>query len=222
MQHTHLLIQAALFDMDGVLVDNAAYHQQAWGAFARRLGKPLGPNDYMLHINGRVAAAALNYLLGRAPQPADVQQCVDEVDGLYRELYRPHLAPTPGVLAFLDYLKKRGIRIAVGTSAPAINVGFTLDGLGIRSYFDTVVDATMVSRGKPDPVVYLTAANRLGVEPAHCVVFEDALSGIEAGCRAGMAVVALATTHTPAQLADSGAALIISDFTDPRLLAWFP
>ena len=213
-------LQAALFDMDGVLVDNAAYHQQAWGAFAHRLGRPLGPDDYMLHINGRVAAAALTYLLGRDPQPAEVQQCIDEADGLYRELYRPHLAPTPGLMAFLDYLQRRGVRMAVGTSAPAINVAFTLDGLGIRSYFSVVVDATMVSRGKPDPMVYLTAAERLGVDPAYCVVFEDALSGIEAGRRAGMAVVALATTHTPAQLADSGAALIIPDFTDDRLIPW--
>ena len=87
------------------------------------------------------------------------------------------------------------------------------DGLPLRPFFDAVVDASMIHRGKPDPEIYLTAAQRLGVEPGRCVVFEDALAGIEAGIRAGMQVVALATTHTHEELADTGAALIVDDFT---------
>jgi len=71
----------------------------------------------------------------------------------------------------------------------------------------------MIHKGKPDPEIYLTAAQRVGVEPSHCVVFEDAFAGIEAGLRAGMSVIALATTHTRAELADKGAKLIIDDFT---------
>nr|WP_310587730.1 HAD-IA family hydrolase [Fibrella rubiginis] len=82
------------------------------------------------------------------------------------------------------------------------------------------MDASMISRGKPDPEIYLTAASRMGAEPGQCVVFEDAFSGIEAGLRANMRVVALATTHTRAELANAGANLIIDHFADPALLPW--
>ncbi|MBD2752264.1 HAD family hydrolase [Spirosoma validum] len=205
---------AALFDMDGVLVDNTDFHVNAWLQFAQKHNRPLTKEQYVENINGHVSADAMAYVFQRPISPGELIVLTEEKEAIYRELYRPHLAPAPGLLDFLNALKEEHVRLAVGTSAPESNVRFTLDGLSLRPYFDAIVDASMIHKGKPDPEIYLTAAKRVGIEPAHCVVFEDALAGIEAGLRAGMKVVALATTHTPDELTDAGVSLIVSDFTD--------
>jgi beta-phosphoglucomutase len=205
---------AALFDMDGVLVDNTDFHVNAWLQFAQKHNRPLTKEQYIENINGRVSADAMGYVFQRPITPGELIVLTEEKESIYRELYRPHLQPAPGLLAFLSALQSAGIKLAVGTSAPQSNVGFTLDGLPLRPFFDAVVDASMIHRGKPDPEIYLTAANRVGAEPAHCVVFEDAFAGIEAGLRAGMKVIAVATTHTRDELVDIGASLIVDDFTE--------
>jgi beta-phosphoglucomutase len=204
---------AALFDMDGVLIANTDFHINAWLRFAQQHGFSLTKDQYVENINGRVSADAMAYVFGQPISAGELITLTEEKEAIYRELYRPHLQPTPGLMAFLNELKEQHIPAAVGTSAPESNVRFTLDGLSLRPCFKAIVDASMIQHGKPDPEIYLTAARMTGVEPARCVVFEDALSGIEAGLRAGMAVVALATTHTREELADTGAALIIDDFT---------
>ncbi len=203
---------AVLFDMDGVLVVNTPFHIDAWLQFSRRHGHPITEAQYLEHINGRVSADAMAYVLGRVLLPDELATLTEEKEGIYRDLYHPYLRPTPGLLPFLSALQAAGVKRAVGTSAPVSNVFFTLDGLNIRSCFDAVVDASMIRHGKPDPEIYLTAARHVNVVPARCVVFEDAFAGIEAGLRAGMAVVALATTHTREELSGTGAALIIDDF----------
>ncbi len=214
---------AALFDMDGVLVPNAPYHLQAWYQFAANHGVVLTEAGYMAHMNGHVAKDSLEFLFERPLSADELATYTEEKEAVYRDLYRTVLATTRGLIPFLDELKAHGVRLAVGTSAPVSNIGFTLDGLGIRSYFDVVVDASMIQRGKPDPEIYLKAAEWVSVPPNRCLVFEDAVAGIEAGIRAGMKVVALATTHTSDELAHTGANLIINDFTqiqlNPDLLA---
>ncbi|UFH56597.1 HAD family phosphatase [Spirosoma sp. KNUC1025] len=203
---------AALFDMDGVLVDNTDFHVNAWLRFAQKHDRPLTKEQYVDNINGHVSADAMAYVFQRPISPGELIVLTEEKEAIYRELYRPQLAPAPGLLDFLTALKSQHVRLAVGTSAPESNVRFTLDGLPLRPYFDAVVDASMIHRGKPDPEIYLTAAQRVGIEPAKCVVFEDAFAGIEAGQRAGMKVVAVATTHTRDELAEMGVSLIIDDF----------
>ncbi|GAB2592993.1 HAD family hydrolase [Spirosoma areae] len=203
---------AVLFDMDGVLIDNTNFHINAWLQFSQKHGRPITKDQYIDNINGRVSADAMAYVFQRPISPGELIVLTEEKEAIYRELYRPHLQPAPGLLEFLSALQGQQIRLAVGTSAPESNVRFTLDGLPLRPYFDAVVDAGMIHRGKPDPEIYLTAAERIGVLPARCVVFEDAFAGIEAGLRAGMAVVAVATTHTRAELTNTGASLIVDDF----------
>lgn len=204
---------AVLFDMDGVIVANTDFHVNAWLNFSAHYERPLTLRQYMENINGRVSADAMTYTFGRRVVDDELIALTEEKEAIYRDLYAPHLQPTPGLIDFLTALQAASVRLAVGTSAPQSNVGFTLDGLNIRSYFDAVVDASMISQGKPNPEIYLTAASRVGVAPSRCVVFEDAFAGIEAGIRAGMAVVAVATSHTRAELETTGASLIIDNFT---------
>ena len=204
---------AALFDMDGVLVDNHRYHTESWQQFAARYGRTITPDQYAQFINGRVAADSMPYVMQRPLLADELHALTEEKEAIYRDLYASELAPTRGLIEFLTSLKTHNVPMAVGTSAPVSNIAFTLDGTGIRSYFSAIVDASMIHSGKPDPEIYLTAAQRVGISPERCVVFEDAFSGIEAGLRAGMAVVALATTHTRDELITTKAQLIIDDFT---------
>ena len=136
-----------------------------------------------------------------------------QLEAIYRELYEPLIRPTAGLLDFLEALRREGIACAVGSSAEMRNIRFVFEKCGIESYFQTVVSSEQVTRCKPDPEIYLKAAEALRLRPEECVVFEDARAGIEAGDRAGMKVVALATTLSREELERTAATLVIDDFT---------
>jgi len=190
-------LQAFLFDMDGVIVDNHPFHEKAWQAFCQKHGITLTSQQYKAHINGRTVTDVTRYIFqGQTLTEAQVHAYSQEKEALYRQLYHAHLAPTPGLSAFLQLAQAQPLPMAVATSAPTENVTFTLDGLQLRNAFEAVIDSSMISKGKPDPEIYLKAAQALQVPPESCIVFEDAISGIQAGRAAGCKVVGLATTHT--------------------------
>lgn len=202
---------AAIFDMDGTLVDNLAYHVASWEAFCQSYRLPFSLETYYRQFNGRTSRDVLQLLFNRTLTDTEVHGFTEEKEELYRQMYRPHLKPIGGCIALLENLKANGVKLAVATSAPLSNLEFTLDGSGLAPFFEVVVYGAMVKRGKPDPEIYLTTAEKLGVEPARCVVFEDALLGIESARRAGMTVVALTTSHPAEELASS-TALQAADF----------
>lgn len=206
-------LQAVLFDMDGTLVDNMTFHIAAWGAFCQRHNLLFSLENYYQNLNGRNSRDTLELLFGRHLDDGEVHRLTEEKEELYRQSYRSHLTPIAGLVAFLQDLKAQGVALAVATSAPLSNVNFTLQGAGIDSFFSVVVYGGMVQRGKPDPEIYRTTADKLGVKPADCVVFEDALLGIESATRAGMTVVALTTSHPAAELVGL-TALQLPDFED--------
>ncbi|MGB3586400.1 MAG: HAD family phosphatase, partial [Tunicatimonas sp.] len=142
----------------------------------------------------------------------DIWKVGEEKEALYRELYQPHIKPTKGLITFLSEVVRQRIPRTVSTSAPPANVDFTLQHTGLRSYFSTIIDSTMVAHGKPHPEVYLKSAKALGIDPAQCIVFEDAILGIQAGKNAGMKVVGVATTHTREELEAENTDLVIDDF----------
>jgi beta-phosphoglucomutase len=202
---------AAIFDMDGVIADNMVYHTKAWEKFLQKYSPGLEIGDVTSKY-GMTNADLMSYVLSRKLTPAEVERYGEEKEALYRELYAADMAPLPGLVDFLQDLRSAGIRAVVATSAPQSNVDFLLDGLKIRPLFDAVVDAGHVNRGKPEPEIYLTAASRVGCRPDACVVFEDAMAGIEAGRRAAMMVIGVATTSPPEKL--PGTRLVIKDFRE--------
>src|SRR5690606_37879899 len=127
-------------------------------------------------------------------------------------LYLPYIAPVKGLLEWLEFLKQEGIPMAIATSGIQVNIDFMFEHVPIRQYFRAVVDSSQITRGKPDPEIFLKAAERLEVPAAECLVFEDAVVGIRSGKAAGMPVIAVATTHTREELA--GADLIITDYSE--------
>ncbi len=205
------MIKGAVFDMDGVLVDNAAHHIRAWRRLGREQGKDLADAE-VRKVFGRRNTEMLAALFGDALTREEQDRYGERKEVIYRELMSAALAPVPGLMEFLAALRKEGVRTAVATSGPVENVNLVMDGLSLRRWFDVIVTGAEVSRGKPDPEIFLLAARRLNLAPRDCVVFEDSTSGIEAARRAGSPCIALATTHSADELRTLSPSRIISDF----------
>jgi HAD superfamily hydrolase (TIGR01509 family) len=200
---------AFLFDMDGVLVDSNPYHKIALREFCKKHGHDLSEEKLREKIYGRTNKDWITNLFGVLPEQ-QLKAFADEKERLFREIYKTHVEPLRGLVTFLDKLDQHSINRAIATSAPRANVDFTLQLTGIGPYFQTILDDSFVSRGKPDPEIYLKTAAALGYDPAHCVVLEDSLSGVASGKAAGCKVVGISTTHTSEELSESD--LVIADF----------
>lgn len=195
------MTKAVLWDLDGVLADTAAFHSEAWRQIFASLGKGFDEASFKRTFGLR-NDAVLRDVLG-AIRPDELEPLSRRKDELYRALIKGELTPLPGVERLLGSLRSRGTQMAVVTSTARENVRLILTRLGLDDYFGTVVSGEDVTRGKPDPQGFLLAAERLGVRPADCLVIEDAPDGIEAGKRAGMRCVGVATTHPAATLAQA-------------------
>ena len=202
---------AYLFDMDGVLVDNCRYHVLSWLELAKKYGGKLTEEEVIAWM-GAPGRDYIARMFDVPPSPQRAEELLLEKEALYRELYRPCLAPREGLLGFLEGARKGGVACAVTTGGSKENVNFVLDGLGIRKYFSCVVDSSQYERGKPEPDCYLRTAERLGVEPSRCTVFEDAVNGIEAAIAANMRVVGIVGTNQAATLKDAGADKVVCSF----------
>jgi HAD superfamily hydrolase (TIGR01509 family) len=207
-------MRAAIFDLDGTVVDNMPVHAEAFAIFVRRHGlAPLTPGDRE-RLDGRRNTEIFPDLFGRALSDEEQDRFADEKEALYRELSAGRLEPAAGFTGLLDRLETHGIPFAVATSAPPENVRHTLAELRLASRLACVVRGDEVPRGKPFPDVFLAAAERLKVEPGACVAFEDAPVGVRAARAAGMKTVALTSSFTPDVFRTPavGADWVVADF----------
>ncbi|WP_305822046.1 HAD family hydrolase [Massilia brevitalea] len=210
--------RALIFDMDGTIVDNMAFHTKSWIAFFERRGHAIDADAFFRATAGRQGGEIIRSHFGEHLLDDEVMTLNHEKEAVYRELYAPHRKAVEGFEDLIADAKSHGIALAVGTAAPPANVEFTLDGLDLRRHFDAIVGATDVARGKPHPDVFLEAAKRCGAEPADCIVFEDAPLGVEAARRAGMRAVVLTTTLPAEAFAEfDNVITIVSDFSQLSL-----
>lgn len=199
-----------IFDMDGVLVENSKFHDEAWQMICERYGKPK-TSEEVKSIFGGTNEVFIKKLLDIYDKER-IDAIAIEKEALYREIFAEHISAPEGLMELLFDLKKNNVRMAVGTSAPAVNLDFVLDSLNIRSFFDVLVNESMVSKGKPDPEVYQIASEKLGFTPAQCVVIEDSVFGLQAGLAAGTKVIGITTTF-PAEMLNI-ADIIVHKFTE--------
>jgi beta-phosphoglucomutase len=208
---------AAVFDMDGVLIDSGAHHRHAWRMLLDELGaEPADPEHWRLTI-GRPSEEAIPLLLGRRVSDAEARRLARRKRDFYQARAQTGLDPVLGVREFLESLEELGVARAVGTSASRWDAERLLDDLGLLRFFDVMVTADDVMLGKPDPEVWTQVARRLRVPVARCVVFEDAPVGIQAARAAGMRAIGVTTAHRDDELIAAGASLTIPDF---RGLEW--
>ena len=201
------MIRGVLFDMDGVLVNNTQAHVKAFEIFCERYGV----EDWQHKL--QTAFGMGNDDIMRLILPEEIirekgmKALGEEKEAIYREVYAPEIRPVRGLVELLEELRRRGIRCAE-------NVDFVLSNCGITDYFSCIVSGDRVTRCKPDPEIYLLAAEGLHLPSAECLVFEDARVGITAARRAGAGrIVALATTlprHTLATQTEAD--VVIDDF----------
>ncbi|MHA8065899.1 HAD family hydrolase [Aquirufa sp. ROCK2-A2] len=192
--------KAVLFDMDGVIVDNLPYHVDAWLLFCERKKIPLTRELFYQELNGMNSKDTFEYFYQREMSKEELFELEEEKEHIYRDFYQNFRKPADGLITFLEELKAAGIHCALATSAGQGNIDFIVDGLGIRDYFQTIVGGGEVKKGKPDPEIYLKAADQLGVNYADCWVIEDSMQGIKSGHSAGMKVVGITTSHTTEEL----------------------
>jgi len=187
--------KAALFDMDGTLVDNTLAHMRAFEIFCARYGVT-GWKEKLSQAFGMGNDDIMRLIMpAELIRERGLASLAEEKEAIYREIYAPEIRPVKGLVPLLESLRAAGVRCAVGSSGCRANVDFVLEKCRIGEFFDARISGDRVTRCKPDPEIYLTAAAALGMAPTECVVFEDAKAGIESARRAGVGrVVALATT----------------------------
>jgi beta-phosphoglucomutase len=186
-------MRAALFDLDGVIVDTAKYHYVAWRELANSLGFDLSEaqNERLKGVSRAESLELILQMGGVSLDEAEKQRLGEAKNQRYVELVKT-VGPDEilaGAGEYLRRLRERGVKIALGSASK--NAELVLQGLGIRDQFDVVVDGTKVKKSKPDPEVFLLGSEWLGVLPSQCVVFEDAAAGVEAAKAAGMAAVGI-------------------------------
>jgi beta-phosphoglucomutase family hydrolase len=210
---------ALIFDLDGVIVDSMPVHELAWRRYLETLGFDGG--DIPSRMHGRRNDEIVRDFLGETHlgKPIDDDTVVAHgaaKERVFREMLGDRLRETlvAGITEWLDHVE--GAPIALATNAERENIDFTLDGAGLRRYFDVIVDCSEVSRPKPAPDVYLRAAELLKIAPGNCIVFEDSPVGVAAALAAGMRVVGVRTHSSPLE----GVVFSVANFLDPQLDGW--
>ena len=207
-------IKACIFDLDGVIVDTAVYHYKAWKRLANDLGFDFTEEDNE-KLKGVSRVRSLELILqwgGVTKTEAEKEVLARRKNDWYVDMIS-HMTPAeilPGAKEFLKACRAAGIKTALGSASK--NSMTILDKINLTHLFDAVIDGNKVSRAKPDPEVFLKGAEELGVSPADCVVFEDAIAGVQAATNGGMKVVGIGL---PGVL--TGANLVISGLNEMSL-----
>lgn len=206
---------AAIFDMDGTMVDNTPYHFKTWQTLYKKYGiGDLFEEIYKTEISGVPIMDTVRSLFPDADEET-LKSLVREKEQLYQEIYTPFIAPINGLENLLNELKDGGVKLAMASSASWDDIDFVLSHVKVRQYFDVIIDGNRVSKGKPNPQIFLKAAADLHMRPEDCIVFEDSMAGLKAGNAAGMKVVGITTAHPADKLQPTS--LTINDYTELSL-----
>ena len=207
---------AVIFDMDGVIIDSNPLITVAWKAFFDTHHIELSDEQLNHYVFGRTAPETVAMVFPEGLTPELINGYADEVATEVRRMYISNGQIVPGFTALVKDLASHQIPMAIATSAPTENVKIVLELAGVGDYISIITDASQVHHSKPHPEVYLKTAERLGVVPANCCVFEDSFSGIQSAKSAGMSVIGITTTHSPQELLLLTDA-VIADFTHTTL-----
>jgi beta-phosphoglucomutase family hydrolase len=215
-----VLSRAVLWDMDGTLIDSEEFHWISWRDTMANQGIAITREQFLASFGLR-NDSVLPRWLGAAATPERIEKIANAKEEMYRHLVRAEgISPLPGVASWLHRLHSQGWLQAIASSAPRANVEAVLEALAVAQFFQGIVAAEDVHRGKPDPEVYLTAAARLGASPDRCIVVEDAVAGIEGARKAGMRSIGVSPNgkHLPADVVVRSLDLLDSDAFETLLL----
>jgi beta-phosphoglucomutase len=190
---------AVLWDVDGTLVDTAQLHFDAWVRLSEELGKPF-TRDHFAATFGRRNPEIISYLYGDHFTPAEIDELGERKENYYRAEAIKGVSLLPGVRKLLEGFASAGVQQAIGSSAPRGNLELIIETTQSREFFAAIVGMEDTSRGKPDPQVFLRGAEKLGISPSNCLVFEDAIAGVQAAKAGGMKCIGVGFVgHHPAE-----------------------
>lgn len=195
-------LEAVLWDLDGVIANTGPYHFQAWQDVFQKKGVNITEEDFKRHF-GQRNDTIIRSTLGEDISQDELDAIANEKEENYRRRVSHNIKPLPGVIDLIGSLKRHEIKMAIASSAPLENIRLITRGLGIDDCFQASVYGREVAEGKPDPQVFLLAAQKLGLEPRNCVVIEDAVAGVAAAKRASMKCVAVTNSHSPKNLKEA-------------------
>jgi HAD superfamily hydrolase (TIGR01509 family) len=207
------LPKAIIFDMDGTLVDNIPFHRDAWLAFLKKHGIHLNASQFHAQNHGTIDEMMQRFF-PQIQDPYQLYELGQEKERTYREIYLPHIQEVNGLTTFLQAIKAKGIKAQLATMGDQPNIDFTLDSLGIRSYFSFTTGGHEVIKGKPDPEIFLLSMQKAGLKPEECLVIEDSQGGILAAKRAGIRVVGISTSESKETLVSLGCDGVVADFEE--------
>lgn len=202
-------MQAVIFDMNGVIIDDEHIHEQAFAQVMKAYGIELSHQAYLDCCAGRTDAAGIEQLSEQFSINIDINEALKAKTAAYLELFPQHKRAYPGVIEFINFLHNH-FALALTTSSSKTEADLVLAAFNIKDAFRVVVTAADVSKGKPDPQPYVITASRLGIDPSDCMVIEDSTGGVRSAKAAGMTCIAITTTHSASDLTEAD--LVVDSF----------
>ena len=208
------MLKAIIFDLDGTLVDSLPYHHESWRIFFKN--NNIKENDFseiIKEYKGGGTLELMTSVFGDMYTRGELKKMSDDKEVIFRDIYKSKVYPIEGLNKFLDNLKENNILLSIGSNAIRKNVLMTIEELGITNYFSSIICGDEVSRGKPDPEMYLKTLSNLKVSKNECIIFEDSIEGIEAARNADIKVVGVTSSQSSEKLKSVGAFKTINDYT---------
>ncbi|MCK9446689.1 HAD family phosphatase [bacterium] len=210
------MIKGIIFDMDGVITDNKEQDFTAWKRVFADFDLDLTFEGYKAFTGMKGEEIVCKYIKLDANTDEATMLTRRKEEYFIEEIKKIKIEPTAGIIRFLNDLKENNIKMAIGTAAMEFKTNAILEELGLKSFFEIIVSAEKVKKGKPDPETYLKAAEELNLKPEECMVIEDAPNGIAAAKNGGIRCIAIASTHDKSELTQAD--MIIDSFDELNVL----
>lgn len=209
------MIEAVIFDMDGVISDTLPLHSEAESRVLLKHGIKMSPQQILQEFNAMPDKKMFKTIFNRFERPLNLPQVEDEKWDSFQQLAKGGIPTIPGSIEFIESLSRNGYILGLASSAPLRIINLVVNTLKIRDRFATIVCTDEIEHGKPAPDIFLLAAKKLVMNPKDCLVIEDAIRGVQAAKAAGMKCIAITTTETRAKL--KGADKIVNNFSEINL-----
>ena len=208
------MLKAIIFDLDGTLVDSLPYHHESWRIFFKK--NNIEENDFneiYKNYKGGGTLELMSSVFGDTYTKDELEKMSDDKEVIFREIYRSKIFPINGLRKFLDNLKKNNILLSIGSNAIRKNVLMTIEELSITNYFSSIICGDEVSKGKPNPEMYIKTLSNLKVNKNECIIFEDSIEGVTAAKNANIKAIGVTSSQSSEILKSVGAFKTIEDYT---------
>ena len=212
------MLKAIIFDLDGTLVDSLPYHYESWSIFFKNNNlEETYFSKILKEYKGGGTLELMSSVFGNSYSKKELKKMSEDKEVIFRDIYKNNIRPIKGLINFLDNLKENNILLAIGSNATTKNVLMTIEELGITNYFSSIICGDKVSKGKPDPEMFITTLSNLKVSKDECIVFEDSIEGVTAAKNAGIKPIGVTSSQSTEALESAGCFKTITDYSKIEL-----